>query len=74
FDEAGDSEEDDTLNEVHAFAEAFTEDINKINPNYDSDDDCNIDIYVVQPVVHKSNAVYYLIYNKPGSLRVNGKR
>lgn len=74
FEEAGDTAEDEALATATAFAIDFHSDVEKLNPEYDADDDCNIDIYVVQPVIHKSNVVYYLIYNEPGSLRVNGKR
>ena len=69
FSEIGEANSGDTQNEALAFAEAFSEDLDKINQQ---DPQCNVDIYVVQPGV-KGGEVFYLIQNPAGSLRVNTK-
>ncbi len=73
FDESGEINTDDALNEALAFAEAFQEDMNTINKE---DPQCDVDIYVVQPGISNpekigTREVYYVIQNPGGSLRVS---
>lgn len=75
FDEIGTANQDDSLNEALAFAEAFQEDLNKINTE---DPQCDVDIYVVQPGISNpeklgTREVYYIIQNPGGSLSVSTK-
>lgn len=64
----------DALDEALAFAEEFTEDVQKINY---SDPQCKgLDVYVVQPAISNpkkmngKHEVYYIIQNPAGSLRI----
>ncbi len=73
FEEAGEINEDDTLNEALAFAEAFQKDMDTINRQ---DPQCDVDIYVVQPGISNpaklgTREVYYVIQNPAASLRVS---
>lgn len=73
FEESGEINEDDTLNEALAFAEAFQQDMNTINAE---DPQCDVDIYVVQPGISNpeklgTREVYYVIQNPGASLRVS---
>lgn len=73
IEEGGAVNEDDPLNEALAFAEAFTEDMIKINSE---DPQCDVDIYVVQPGISNKDKlgvreIYYVIQNPGGSLRVS---
>ncbi len=76
FDEMGTANENDALHEALAFAEAFQEDLQKINTE---DPLCDVDIYVVQPGISNpsklgTREVYYIIQNPGGSLQVSSKR
>lgn len=73
FEESGEVNNDDALNEALAFAEAFQEDMNTINSE---DPLCDVDIYVVQPGISNpeklgTREVYYVIQNPSASLRVS---
>lgn len=73
FDEVGTVNTDDALHEALAFAEAFQEDMQKINTE---DPQCDVDIYVVQPGISNPNKlgtreVYYIIQNPAGTLSVS---
>lgn len=73
FEESGEVNEGDTLNEALAWAEDFTDQLNKINAQ---DPQCDIDIYVVQPGISNASKlgtreIYYTIMNPAGSLRVS---
>ncbi len=75
FEESGEINPADTLNEALAFAEAFQEDLSKINAE---DPQCDVDIYVVQPGISNpeklgTREVYYIIQNPGGSLSVSTK-
>ena len=73
FDEIGTANEEDALHEALAFAEAFQEDLDKINTQAPL---CDVDIYVVQPGISNpaklgTREVYYIIQNPGGSLQVS---
>lgn len=73
FEESGEINPNDTLNEALAFAEAFHEDMKKINAE---DPQCEVDIYVVQPGISNpdklgTREVYYVIQNPGSTLRVS---
>ena len=77
FEEIGTANEDDALHEALAFAEAFQEDLSKVNLEETLCDD--LDIYVVQPGISnpdkmRTREVFYVIQNPAGSIRLSTPR